>query len=81
MGFEGLFERCDQGFEIHGSTGAPLSEKNNGWQKKLEEYLKKILRKQKKVDSECWFSSSLIWRKNRSFRELCPLDPCQGLGL
>ena len=30
-----------QGFEIHGSTGAPLPEKNNGWQKKLEEYLKK----------------------------------------
>ena len=36
-----------QGFEIHGSTGAPLPEKNYGWQKKLEEYLKKILRERK----------------------------------
>ena len=31
-----------QGFEIHGSTGAPLPEKNYGWKKKKIEYMKKI---------------------------------------
>ena len=36
-----------QGFEIHGSTGAPLPEKDNWWQKKMEEYLKKIFLKRK----------------------------------
>ena len=36
-----------QGFEIHGSTGAPLPEKDHWWQKKMEEYFKKIFLKRK----------------------------------
>ena len=34
-----------QGFEIHWSTGAPLPEKDYGWQKKLEEYFQKLSKK------------------------------------
>ena len=45
---------------------------------KFEEYLKKSPEKEKK-GSECRFCS-LIWHKLGSFRELCPLDPRQGLG-
>ena len=46
MSLKGLC--TDQGFEIHGSTGAPLPEKNYGWQKKWKNIWKKdILRKRK----------------------------------
>ena len=40
-----------QGFEIHGSTGAPLPDKNYGWQKKknIEEYLKKKSSEKEKI--------------------------------
>ena len=34
------WDACRQGFEIHGSTGALLPEKDHGRQKKTEEYLK-----------------------------------------
>ena len=34
-------EIIQQGFEIHGSTGAPLPEKNNGWQNKNRKILEK----------------------------------------
>ena len=36
-----IIRKCEQGFGIHGSTGAPLPEKNCRWQKKIEKYLKK----------------------------------------
>ena len=41
---------AQQGFEIHGSTGAPLPEKKYWWQKKIRRKLeKKILRKKMRV--------------------------------
>ena len=44
-----------QGFEIHGSTGAPLPEKNTDGRKKIEEHLKKNPQKDKRGDPESQF--------------------------
>ena len=41
-----------QGFEIRGSTGAPLPEKDYGWQKQLEEYFQKKFSEKKKRGSQ-----------------------------
>ena len=47
--FFNISKTWDQGFEIHGSMGAPLPEKDYGWQKKLQEYfLKKSSEKKKR---------------------------------
>ena len=53
MGFHQPPPPPTQGFEIHGSTGAPLPEKNYGWQKNIEEYLKKNPQKKTRLDPEC----------------------------
>ena len=55
-----LFRRVIQGFEIHGSTGAALPDKKYGWQKKLEEYLKK-----KSSDKEkSWLKMLILFLNN-----------------
>ena len=41
--------RHNQGIEIHGSTGAPLPEKNHGRQKKIE-----AEKKWEKPDKKIW---------------------------
>ena len=58
--------------------GSAAPRKKYGWQKKLEEYLKKNHQRKNRGDSECWFCS-LLWYKAGSFRELCPWTPAKDL--
>ena len=57
--------RLLQGFEIHGSTGAPLPEKKYRWQKKkIEKYLSMKKNPQKK--EKMGLRMLILWLKPRS---------------
>ena len=75
-------QRNTQGFEIHGSAGAPLPEKDHRWQKKIE-YLKENPQKKGKGMKGGLRLRMLIlvfnMAKTKELQEA--LDPRQWLGL
>ena len=78
-----IFNRSNIENRASKSTGAPLPEKDYGWQKKLEEYFqkkkKKILRKKKGGLRMLILFLNMTKPKPRSFRKRCPWTPAKGL--